>query len=219
MEAKKYQVLPLDDRWFERLDPSLRPSLIEGRTKFTYYPGAHIPEDSAAPTKNRSHTITAYIDVPQGGADGVLAAVGGIVGGFSLYIKDGRPIYEYNNVTQYRYKVTGSEAMSPGPNVVRMEFRYDGTGLGKGGTVSLFVNDKKVGEGRLEFTNWGRFSAEETFDIGEDSGSPVSTAYASPSRFTGKIKKVVIDTQPANLSAADQQKLQTMEQKARSAMQ
>ncbi|WKZ14795.1 MAG: arylsulfatase [Candidatus Jettenia caeni] len=219
VEAKKYQVLPLDDRLTERVDPTLRPSLIEGRTKFTYYPGSiRIPESSAAQIKNRSHTITAYVDVPQGGADGVLAAEGGVVGGYTLYIKDGRPTYEYNYVTQVRYKVTGSEVMAPGPNTIRMEFSYDGGGLGRGGTVTLFVNDKKVGEGRIEKTGWGRFSADETFDIGEDTGSPVSADYASPNRFTGTLKKVEIDTQPMNLSAVDKQKIRTMKREARLAM-
>ena len=214
VEAEKYQVLPLDDRFTERADPTLRPSLIEGRTSYTYYPGVQVPESSAAQTKNRSHTITAYVDMPQGGADGVLVAAGGVVGGYVLYIKDGHPAYEYNHITEDHYRITSSEALSPGPNVIRMEFRYDGGGLGKGGTATLFVNGKKVGEGRIEKTAWGRFSADETFDIGEDSGSPVSTAYASPNRFTGTIKKVVIDTQPAHLSAAEQETIRNAEREA-----
>jgi arylsulfatase len=216
VEAGKYQVFPLDDHYFERMDPSLRPSLIEGRTNFTYYPGIHIPESSAANTKNRSHTITAYLDAPTGGAYGVLVAVGGVASGFSIYVKDGHPVYHYNAGVESRtYTVAGSETLSPGPNVVRMEFRYDGGGLGKGGTATLFVNDKKAGEGRLEYTNWARFSTDETFDIGEDSGSPVSDDYASPNRFTGTLKKVEIDTQPANLSAAEQQRIQDMEKNAK----
>ncbi|MDA8172665.1 MAG: sulfatase-like hydrolase/transferase [Nitrospiraceae bacterium] len=133
VEAEKYQVLPLDDRLAERSDPTMRPSLIEGRTKFTYYPGnEQVPEGSAPPIMNRSHTITAYVDIPREGADGVLVAEGGVVGGYVLYIKDGRPTYEYNYITQTRYKVTSSEVLSPGPNVIRMEFHYDGGGLGTG---------------------------------------------------------------------------------------
>ncbi len=219
IEAEKYQVLPLDDRMAERMNPANRPSLIEGRTLFNYFPGTRIPDSAAAPMQNRSHTITAYLDVPKGGADGVLVAAGGTVGGFSLYIKDGRPVYEYNLVSLQRTKITGAEALVPGQNVVRMEFRYDGGGLGKGATVSLFVNEKKVGQGRIDATQWvGKYSADETFDIGEDSGSPVSEEYSAPNRFTGTIRKVVIDTQPAKLSAADQQKLQDMERKARLAV-
>jgi arylsulfatase A-like enzyme len=213
--AKTHQVLPLDDRLSERADPTLRPSLIEGRTSFTYYPGTvRIPESSAAPTKNRSHTITAYVDVPPDGADGVLVAAGGVVGGYALYVKGGRPVYEYNLVTRSRYKVTGSRALAPGPNAIRMDFRYDGGGIGKGGTASLFVNDEKVGEERIDATSWGRFSADETFDIGADTGSPVSADYASPNRFTGTIEKVVIDTQPANVSAEDRRTIRRTEQTA-----
>lgn len=216
VEAQKYQVLPLDDRFVERADPSLRPSLIAGRTSYTYYPGSvRIPESSAAPTKNRSHTITVSVDVPPGGANGVLVAAGGVVGGYSLYVEDGRPTYEYNWYTQARYRVAGTKALPPGPSTVRMEFRYDGGGLGKGGTAILSVNDEKVGEGRIEQTNWGRFSADETFDVGEDTGSPVSADYAAPNPFTGTLKKVVIDTEPANLSADDEQRIKGMEKEGR----
>ncbi|MBZ0159311.1 MAG: arylsulfatase [bacterium] len=214
VEAEKYQVLPLDDRLAERFNPVLRPSVIEGRTVFTYYSGARIADSSAAPTQNRSHTITAYLNIPKGGADGVLVAAGGVVGGFSIYVKDGRPIYEYR-MTPVPTKVTSAEPLAPGPNVVRMEFRYDGGGLGKGGTVSLFVNDRKVAAGRLDATIWvGKYSADETFDIGEDSGSPVSGDYASPNRFTGTIKKVVIDSAPATLTATDRQNIQDMQRAA-----
>jgi arylsulfatase len=215
VEARKYQVLPLDDRVAERLNTALRPSLIAGRTTFTYYQGARIADSSSAPTQNRSHTITAQLEVPKGGADGVLAAIGGTVSGFSLYVKGGHPIYEYNYLTARRTAVTGTEALAPGPNVVRVEFLYDGGGVGKGATVSLFVNDKKVGQGRLESTIWvGRYSADESFDVGGDFGSPVSSAYSSPYPFTGTIKKIVIDSQPATLTPADQQKIQEAQRAA-----
>ena len=214
VEAEKYQVLPLDDRLAERLNPANRPSLIAGRTMFTYYQGVNIADSSAAPTQNRSYTITAHLNVPKGGSDGVLAAVGGTAVGFSLYVKKGLPVYEYNYYSARHTIVTSKSPMKPGRNVVRVEFLYDGGGLGKGATVSLFLNNKKVGQGRLETTSWiGKYSADETFDIGEDSGSPVSNAYSSPNRFTGTIEKVVIDTAPAKLSAADQQKLQVTQAK------
>jgi arylsulfatase len=219
VEAEKYQVLPLDDRMTERADPTLRPSLIEGRTSYTYYPGVRVPESSAPQTTNRSHTIIAHVEVPRGRTDGVLVATGGVVGGYVLHVQDGRPVYEYNFVTQERYRVAAAEPLAPGPNVIRMEFRYEGGGLGKGGTAALFVNDRKVGEGRIARTAWLRFSADETFDIGEDTGSPVSAAYASPNRFTGTIKKVEIVTQPPNLSGADEEMLRTTERKARLATQ
>jgi hypothetical protein len=212
VEAKKYDVLPLDDRFSERGDPSLRPSLIAARTDFAYYPGAaFIPEPSAVNTKNTSHTITATIDVPQGGADGVLVAEGGVGGGFTLYIKDGKPVYEYNFMAHGHYKVASSETLSPGPAVIRVDFKYDG-GIGKGGTASLFINDKKVGEGRIDATCPSRFGPE-SFDVGMDNGSPVSEAYEGPFAYGGTIKKVEIHIAPA-LSASDQRQVRFGELKA-----
>jgi len=206
VEAKKYNVLPLDDRFAERGDPSLRPSLIAGRTDFTYYPGAvRIPEPSAVNTKNTSHTITAVIEVPQGGADGVLVAEGGAGGGFTLYIKNGKPIYEYNFVAHERYKITSPVPLTPGPASIRLDFKSDG-GIGRGGNVALFVNDKKVGEARVDKTVPGRFGGE-SFDVGMDNGSPVSEAYAPPFAYTGTIKKIEIHIERSGLTATDQQKV------------
>jgi hypothetical protein len=121
--------------------------------------------------------------VPQGGADGVLVAEGGVPGGFTLYIKDGKPVYEYNYFAHERYKITSSETLSPGLAVIRLDFKYDG-GLGKGGTASLFLNDKKVGEGRIEKTCPSRFGAEN-LDVGMDNGSPVSEDYQAPFAYRG----------------------------------
>ena len=193
VEAKKYNVLPLDDRFIERANPDLRPSLIEGRTSFTYFAGAtRIPESSAANVKNKSHTIVATVDMPKQGGDGVLVAVGGIVGGYALYLRDRKPIYEYNWFGQARYRIASSESLPAGPATVRVEFVSDG-GFGKGGNVELYVNDKKVGQGRVDKTIPGRYSADETFDIGMDTGTPVGTAYKSPNAFTGTLKKVTIN--------------------------
>jgi arylsulfatase len=202
VEARKYDVLPLDDRFAERGDASLRPSLIAGRTDFTYYAGAvRIPEPSAAGTKNVSHTITATLEVPPGGANGVLAAEGGAAGGYTLYIKDGKPIYEYNFMAHERYKVAGAEALPSGPAVVRLDFKYDG-GIGKVGTATLFIGDRKVGEGRIEKTCPSRFGPE-CFDVGMDNGSPVSEEYRPPFAYTGTIKKVEIHIAPSRLGADD----------------
>jgi arylsulfatase len=210
IEAKKYNVLPLDDRFAERGDPSLRPSLIAGRTDFTYYPGAtRIPEPSAANTKNASHTITATIEVSQGGADGVLVAEGGVPGGYTLYIQDRKPVYEYNYFAHERYKITSSERLSPGPAVIRVDFNYDG-GIGKGGTATLFINDKKVGEGRIDKTCPSRFGAE-SFDVGMDNGSPVSENYRSPFVYAGTIKNVEINLRPSALKASDKRKVRDAE--------
>jgi arylsulfatase A-like enzyme len=213
IEAKKYNVLPLDDCFSERGDPRLRPSLIAGRTDFAYYPGAvFIPESSAASTKNTSHTITATIDVPRDGADGVLVAEGGAAGGYTLYVKDGKVVYEYNYFAHERYKITSSETLSPGPTVVRVDFKYDG-GIGKGGTASLFINDKKVSEARIEKTCPSRFGAE-TFDVGMDNGSPVSENYRTPFAYAGTIKKMEIHIAPSALTATDQSKVRYAELKA-----
>jgi arylsulfatase A-like enzyme len=205
-EAAKYNVLPIDDRFAERADPSLRPSLIADRTDFTYFAGAYrIPESSSANIKNKSHVITAYIDKP---GEGVLVAAGGTVGGYTLFVKDGRPTYEYNWFAQARYRVTSSEKLPAGKSIVRVEFKYDGGGLAKGGTVRLFINDKKVGEGRVEKTIYVRFSADETFDTGLDTGSPVSNLYQSPFRFTGTLNKIEIDIAPTNLKAEERQQIE-----------
>ncbi|HEY6476150.1 MAG TPA: arylsulfatase, partial [Polyangia bacterium] len=137
-EAGKYNVLPFDDRFMERTDPAMRPSLIAGRTEFTYYAGVSRVAESCSPNvKNRSHTITAHIDMPADGGDGVLVAAGGVVGGYTLYVKDRKPVYEYNWFTQARYKVAGPAPLPVGPCQIRMEFSYDGGGYGKGGAVKL----------------------------------------------------------------------------------
>src|SRR4029077_17583110 len=214
VEAKKYDVLPLDDRFSERGDPRLRPSLIAGRTEFTSSPGSNrIPETSAANTKNVSPTITATIEVPQGGADGVLVAEGGAAGGYTLYIKDAKPVYEYNFFAHERYKVTSSETLSPGPAVVRVDVKYDGGGVGKGESASLFANDKKVGGGRIEKSVPSRFGAED-FDVGMDTGSPVSEVYEPPFTYAGTIKKVTVTIQPSALGARDQKAVRDMERVA-----
>jgi arylsulfatase len=212
-EAGKYNVLPLDDRFIERADPTLRPSLIEGRTDFTYYAGTiRVAESSSPNVKNRSHSITAHIDMPTDGSggDGVLVAAGGVVGGYTLYVKDRRPVYEYNWFTQARYKVTGAAPLPPGPCIIRMEFQYDGGGIGKGGTVTLLVNDKQAATGHIDKTEPARFSADETFDIGCDTGSPVSADYQSPFPFTGTLKKVEIKLEPEPLTPAEKDEVQKM---------
>jgi arylsulfatase len=214
-EAKKYQVFPLDDRFVERTDPSLRPSLISGRTDFTYYAGAYrIPESSSPNIKNRTHTITAYVNVPENGGDGTLIAAGGVVAGYTLFVKEGKPVYEYNYLNLERFRIVSPDRLSPGPAIIRAEFKYDGGGLGKGGTVTLFVNDKQVAQGRVDETVPGRFSADETFDIGLDTGSPVSSEYQSPNRYTGTIKKVEVHLEPAKLTGTEERKIGALQRGA-----
>src|SRR5262249_14265780 len=141
-------------------------------------------------------------------------AAGGIVGGYTLYIKNGIPNYEYNWFTQDRYRVAGKDKLPPGPAAIRIEFKYDGGGYGKGGMVRLFVNDKLAGEGRIEKTEAARFSADETFDIGRDTGSPVSDRYQSPFPFNGILKKVEIKLAEGKLEAKDRGALRRMESRA-----
>jgi hypothetical protein len=129
------------------------------------------------------------------------------VGGYTLFVKDGKPTYEYNWFSMSRYRVTSSDKLPPGKSTVRIEFKYDGGGVAKGGTVTMFLNDKKVGEGRVDKTILGRFSADETFDTGLDTGSPVSDQYEAPFRFTGTLNKIEINIAPTNLTAEDQKKI------------
>lgn len=213
VEANKYQVLPLDDRKAGRFDPKNRPSLIAGRTSFTYLPGAvRIPESSAADIKNRSHKIEADVVIPEKGAEGVLAADGGVVGGWTLYVKDNKPVYEYNYLTVDRYKIESSEALSPGPATIKFEFDYHGVTPGLGGTGKSFINGKKVGEGTIAQTVPGRFSADETFDTGMDTGSPVGN-YSSPFPFTGTLKAIKIEVAPEQLSESAERAVESVTKK------
>jgi arylsulfatase len=210
--ATKYNVLPLDDRFIERADPAMRPSLIEGRTKFTLFPGVRrVPESSSPNVKNKSHAITVEVEIPKEGADGVLVAAGGTVGGYALFVKEGKPMYEYNYLTVERFRVAGKDKLKPGTHTIRFEFKYDGGGVGKGGTGTIFVDEKEAVRGRIEKTILGRFSADETFDTGEDTGSPVSDLYKAPFRFAGPIKKTEIDLAPEKLGAADLEKLKRVD--------
>ena len=147
--------------------------------------------------------------MPQGGADGVLVAEGGAPGGYTLFIQNGKPVYEYNYFAHERYKVISSETLAPGPAVIRVDFKYDG-GIGKGGTATLFINGKKVGEGRIDKTCPSRFGAE-SFDVGMDNGSPVSESYQPPFAYAGTIKEVEISIKPSVLKASDKRKIREAE--------
>ena len=151
-EAKKYNVLPLDDRSMQRADPTLRPSLVEGMTHFTYFEGARrIPEGSSPNVKNRSHVIVARWNFSEA-AEGVLVAAGGVVGGYT-FSAERRALLRVQLLLAGRYRINSvASQLPPGRAPCRMEFQYDGGGLGKGGTVTLFINDKAVGRGRVEKT-------------------------------------------------------------------
>ena len=195
-EARKYQVLPLDDRRIERFNSDLagRPVLVAGQSQMLYGGMGRLTEASILNIKNKSHAVTAEVTVPESGAEGVIIAQGGAFAGWSLYAKDGRPRYCYNLLGLQRFTIEGSTPIPAGTHQVRMEFGYDGGGLGKGGTVELYLDGAPVGEGRVDATIPLVFSADETADIGRDSASPVSTDYAGDtSIFNGRVHWVQID--------------------------
>jgi arylsulfatase len=204
-EAAKYSVLPIDDRSLERLDPVLagRPDLMAGRTSLTLYDGmTGMLENAFVNVKNRSISIRADVEIPPGGANGVVLAQAGRFGGWSLYFKDGKPAYAYNWIGRETYTVASPQAVPHGRAGVELDFAYDGGGRGRGGTATLSVNGQKVAEGRIAHTNPLMFSADEGADVGVDEGTPVTEAYRSEaSRFTGKIHKVTVELKPENAAA------------------
>jgi arylsulfatase A-like enzyme len=218
IEAAKYNVLPLDDRRAERFNPDLagRPQLIKGNRQLLFGGMGRLSESSIVALKNKSYAVTAQIDVPEGGAEGVIVAQGGAFGGWSLYLKDGKPAYCYNLFGLQRFKVYGDKAIHTGEHQLRVEFTYDGGGLGKGGGVVLYVDGEKAGEGRVEGTVPMVFSADETTDLGSDSGTPVSDDLgADELEFTGRVRWVELDLAD---EAADADHLITPEERLKIAM-
>jgi len=208
IEAARYNVLPLDNSRIERMDVSNRPSLTRGRSLFTYYPGmVRIPEGSAPDLKNRSFKIAAEVSIPDGGAEGILITQGGRFNGWALYLLQGKPVFHYNLIGKFRSTIAGKEKLAPGKHVVVVDFKYEGPGLGKGGPVSLTVDGKPAAGGKLERTVPLRFSADETMDVGEDTGTPASEDYAVPFKFTGDLKKVLIELSDNKLTPAEEQEL------------
>ncbi len=196
IEAAKYNVLPMDDRSGERIVPELagRPSLIHGDSQL-FFPGmGRLSENSVVSIKNRSFAVTANVTIPEGGAQGVIIAQGGRFGGWTIYFHEGTAKFVYNVLGIREFPVAAETMLSSGDHQVRMEFAYDGGGLGKGGDVTLFYDGDAVGTGRVEATHPMIFSADETTDVGYESGTTVSPDYtAESSRFTGKIEWVQID--------------------------
>jgi len=196
-EGEKYHVLPIDDRVFERLDAKAvgRPDLMAGRTSMNLAEGmTGMLEGVFVNVKNRSKSITAEIEIPAAGANGTILAQGGRFGGWSLYVKNGVPAYDYNFLGLQRTSIASTKPLATGKATIRFDFAYDGGGPAKGGTGTLSVNGEKVGEGRIAQTQAGMFSADETADVGIDLGTPVVEAIGSEakSRFTGRIEKVTV---------------------------
>ncbi|WP_051134084.1 arylsulfatase [Methylocystis sp. ATCC 49242] len=198
-EAVKYSVLPIDDRTAERFNAGLvgRPDLMAGRASLTVYQGmTGISENAFINVKNRSHTINADVNVSKSGANGVILAQGGRFGGWSVYLKNGKPTYEYNFVGLRHYVVAAKQPLRAGRSSIRLDFDYDGGGLGKGGNATLYVNDEKVASGRVEETQCCAFSLEDGVDVGADKSTPVTETYKSPAEFTGVIEKVTVELKP-----------------------
>ncbi len=196
IEGTRYGVFPLDDRRVERFNSDLagRPLLIEGNSQLLFRGMKRLSESSVVNVKNKSHAVTAQVVVPDGGAEGVLIAQGGQYAGWSLYVHEGKPAYCHNMLGLDQYKTYADHTLEPGEHQVRMEFDYDGGGLGKGGDVRLYVDGDQVGTGRVEATVPNVYSADETTDLGEDTGTAVSDDYApGDSSFNGIVRWVQID--------------------------
>jgi len=217
-EAVKCNVLPLDDRRVERFNPDLagRPRLIKGNSQLLFRGMKRLAENCMLNIKNKSHSVTAQLQVPDGGAEGVIISQGGAFAGWSLYLKAGKPTYHYNFAGLQRFTINGETKVPAGQHQVRMEFAYDGGGLAKGGTVTLYLDGNNIGQGRVEATIPMIFSGDETCDLGSDTASPVSPDYTpETSHFTGKIEWVQIDIAEA---AEDLDHLITPEERLRIAM-
>jgi len=197
IEATKYNVLPIDDRGAERLNPEVagRPTLIHGNSQLFYSGMGRLSENSVVSIKNKSFSVTAEVDVPEAGANGVIIAQGGRFGGWCVYAKDGKAKFAYNVLGIHLFTTEAESPIPAGKHQVRMEFAYDGGGLAKGGDVTLYYDGAPVGAGRVAATQPMIFSADETTDIGYESGTPVTPDYsARSSRFNGKIHWVPLDT-------------------------
>ncbi|MDI1319916.1 MAG: sulfatase-like hydrolase/transferase, partial [bacterium] len=211
-EAEKHHVFPLNFLVAGRQHSNSTPPA--GRACYTYYAGPGRLYDALAPhTENRSHTITAYVTIPTAGADGVLLAHGGSACGYALFLKNSRPTYTYNFFRNEVTTVTAPDPLPPGPASIQVHFIYSGGGLGKGATVELSINGRKVAAGWLPRTVPVAFSFEETMDIGEDSASPVGD-YRSPFKFTGGLDRVELAYDAPLLAPADQKRLEAARAKA-----
>ena len=203
IEAVRYNVLPMDDDLARRLNSDLagRPVLIKGKTQVLFGGMGRLSENSVVNIKNKSHAVTAGLTVPSGGAEGVIIAQGGNIGGWALYAKGGKLKYCYNLMGIQYFYVEADSVLSPGDHQVRMEFAYDGGGPGKGGTATLYVDGKKVGSGHIAATAAMIFSADDGCDVGRDTGAPVSQDYGPHGNaFNGQIRGVEIAIDEASES-------------------
>lgn len=192
-ETAKYNVLPLDGRKTERLNVENRPSLTQGRKSFTYPNLLRLPEGAAPDLKHKSHTVEAHVVIPGGGAEGMLFTQGGRFGGFGLYVKDGKLVYDYNLVGVDRYQVTSDKDVPTGEVRLKVVYESDADEPFAGADVTLYANDEQIGKGRVEKSIPNRVTLDETLDIGFDTGTPVAEGYEMPFEFDGQIEKVTVD--------------------------
>jgi arylsulfatase len=208
-EAEKYNVFPLDNSILQRAIAP-RPSSTAGRNTFTYsgeLPG--IPYSDAPSILNRSYTITAEVEVPQSGGEGMLVTLGGRFGGYGLYLLQGKPVFTYNFVDLERFRWEGQQRLTPGKHIVAFDFSYDGPGFGKGGTGTLKVDNQEVATRKIPHTVPFLFTVDETFDVGVDTRTPVDDRdYQVPFRFTGKLDKLTFKLGPEQLASEDRQVIQ-----------
>ncbi|MGA8624538.1 MAG: sulfatase-like hydrolase/transferase, partial [Pseudolabrys sp.] len=210
-EARKYQVLPLDNSIIARgLAP--RPSAIAGRTEFTYdHEVSGLPVGNAPNILTKSFSITAAVEVPAGGGEGVLVTEGGRFGGYGLYLLKGKPVFTYNFLALERFRWEGADALAAGKHTIVFDFKYDGPGLAKPGTGVLSVDGKEVAKKTIPHTIPALLTLDESFDVGVDSRTSVDDKdYQPPFRFTGKLDKLTIKLGPAQLADADRQKAAEM---------
>jgi arylsulfatase len=204
-EARKYQVLPLDNSIIARaLAP--RPSAVAGRTEFTYSGEVSgLPSGNAPNILGRSYSITADVEIPPKGAEGMLNTNGGRFGGYGLYLLKGKPVFNYNLLALEHFRWEGPQALTPGKHTIAFDFKYDGPGLGKGGTGVLSVDGKEVAKKSIPHTIPGLLTLDESFDVGVDTRTGVDDKdYKVPFRFTGKLDKLTIKIGPSQLTAEDE---------------
>ena len=204
-EAEKNRALPLDDRLLVRMNATTagRPDLMGSRTSLSLFEGMRgMSENTFINIKNRSYTVTAEVETKGANTNGVLLAQAGRFGGWSLYVKDGKPTYTYNFLGLKEFTVASTQALPAGKATVRFEFAYDGGGGGKGGKATISVNGQEVATGRIDATQANVFSADEGADVGSDEGTAVAAAYTIPFKFTGKIHRVTVDLKPMSTAAA-----------------
>lgn len=209
VEATKYNVFPLDNSVLPRIIAP-RPSATAGRNVFTYsgeLPG--IPDSDAPSILNKSYTITADVEVPQGGGEGMIVTLGGRFGGYGLYLFKGKPVFLYNMLDLERFRWEGQQALAPGKHTIVFDFKYDGPGFGKGGSGILKVDDKEVANQKIAHTIPFLMAIDETFDVGVDTRTPVDDKdYQVPFRFSGKLDKLTFKLGPVQLTSEDHQIIQ-----------